>query len=511
MKKIIIIITTLILVIILLILLINYKPLNNIKYMDTQNAIKNRIIRPPYFAGKFYPENKDVLNNLINSFIQKTEPSQNNLKPQIIISPHAGYVFSGQTAISSFILLQNFDYNNIIIIGPSHQQIADNLLIYTGNAISTPLGQINTNPDINQVLLSNKYCQADNQAHQNEHSIEVQIPLLQKTIKTNWRINMGLINTNDQTTLTEITETITRIISQTPNTLLVISSDLSHYPNYQNANLYDKKIIDAILSKNTEKLDQEINLIKTQNIPGLETCACGLSPIKIAMAIASKLNLTGKLVHYSNSGDSDYGDKNNVVGYGSIVFFKTELDSQQLLNQTEQKIAMDMAINAIKQKLNLTTKKNNSIEYKNHPIFMEPRGLFITLYKNNQLRGCIGLIEPVKKLYQAIPEMAASAAFNDPRFKPLSADELDQIKIEISVLSPLEKIDDINQIKLGQHGVVIKSNQNSGVFLPQVAVETNWTKQQFLEHLCSDKAGLNKNCYLEPETDIYIFSTQSFK
>ncbi|MBU4482207.1 AmmeMemoRadiSam system protein A [Patescibacteria group bacterium] len=179
-----------------------------------------------------------------------------------------------------------------------------------------------------------------------------------------------------------------------------------------------------------------------------------------------------------------------------------------MLNQQEQQIALKLA----RQTLENYFDSNKIIkgDYKNYPIFNKEQGVFVTLHKDEELRGCIGLIEPFKiPLAQTIQQMALSAAFNDTRFSLLTPDELNKVKIEISVLSaPQKSIAD--KIKLGKHGVIIKSGFNSGIFLPQVAIETRWTKNQFLSELCSQKAGLSPNCWKNPDVELWTFEAQIF-
>ncbi|HDM77104.1 MAG TPA: AmmeMemoRadiSam system protein A [Deltaproteobacteria bacterium] len=143
------------------------------------------------------------------------------------------------------------------------------------------------------------------------------------------------------------------------------------------------------------------------------------------------------------------------------------------------------------------------------PILKEPRGAFVTLHKNGQLRGCIGHIRATSPLYKTVAEMAYAAAFEDPRFPPLRADELPYIDIEISVLTPFRKINDINEIKIGKHGLMIRKNGYSGLLLPQVPVEWKWDLNEFLEHTCL-KAGLPKDAWKDKDTEIYVFSAEVF-
>jgi len=179
-----------------------------------------------------------------------------------------------------------------------------------------------------------------------------------------------------------------------------------------------------------------------------------------------------------------------------------------MLSKQEQSIALKLARETLDKVFDNKVEINQ--DYKQQDIFKEKRGVFVTLHKNKQLRGCIGLIESEISLGEGIQEMTLSAAFNDARFPALDADELPFINIEISVLTIPQRIYNIDKIELGKHGVIIKKGFNSGVFLPQVATETNWSKQQFLSQLCSQKAGLAPKCYEDPDAEIYTFEAQVF-
>lgn len=494
---------------------------------DNQNTMPNQTqtIREPAVAGQFYPTDKNELLQMIDDFLigtgLKPVPTLPIAgQPRILIVPHAGYVFSGPTAAYGFKALENYKYDNVIILGSSHNYPLEKLALYNGDAVKTPLGEIKINKQLTEQLIAdNNFIYADNKIHEPEHSLEVEIPFLQKVLKNDFKLVLGLINSDESKTLQSIADTLAAQI--TPHTLIIISSDLSHYPNYNDAIYSDTKIIDSILTKDIVKFNNTFNSILLENKPGLDTCACGSSAIKIGMLLADKLKLAGTKLHYSNSGDTpNYGDKSRVVGYGAIAFtslsspYQGEVPTPQMrgraegfLIAAEQKAALTLALNTLELEFGLTKEKYE--DYKKYPIFSEKRGVFVTLRKNNELRGCVGLIEPITELGEAIKEMALSAALNDSRFTPVEKDELKNIKIEISVLTPLQKISDPKkEIKLGRHGVIVRYGSHSGVFLPQVAEETGWGLDEFMSELCSQKAGLPANCWLNPETEIYTFEAQ---
>jgi AmmeMemoRadiSam system protein A len=142
-------------------------------------------------------------------------------------------------------------------------------------------------------------------------------------------------------------------------------------------------------------------------------------------------------------------------------------------------------------------------------VLKEKRGVFVTLHKKGELRGCIGYIQGLKPLYQAVGEMAQAAAFGDPRFPPVSVEEWPELEVEISVLTPLQKVADLSEIDVGQHGLLIVKNGRSGLLLPQVASEYGWDRRTFLEHTCL-KAGLPTKAWQDPNTEIYRFGAEVF-
>jgi AmmeMemoRadiSam system protein A len=212
-----------------------------------------------------------------------------------------------------------------------------------------------------------------------------------------------------------------------------------------------------------------------------------------------------KILKYADSGDVS-GDKYNVVGYLSAVIYSDESRTERGLTDYEKEILHKIAEESIKSKL---FNKPFNFEYKITDNLSQERGAFVTLHKNGSLRGCIGYIVPVAPLHETVKQMAVAAAFDDPRFPPLSEEELKNINIEISALTPLKKINDINEIQVGKHGILIKKGFASGVLLPQVATDYNWDRLTFIEQTCM-KAGLTENCWREKDTEIYIFSAEIF-
>ncbi|MFH1460952.1 MAG: AmmeMemoRadiSam system protein A, partial [Patescibacteria group bacterium] len=267
--------------------------------------------------------------------------------------------------------------------------------------------------------------------------------------------------------------------------------------------------IEAILTGQPDKVRETINQLEKENIPNLDTCLCAQAAGEILMNIAAAQDgVKIKLLKYANSGDTETGNKAQVVGYGAISFaWQTKSIDGLEFNQEQKEELLKIARQSVEQYVQ--ERKVPSFEIADS-LLNQNLGAFVTLKKHGQLRGCIGRFEPDAPLYQVVSQMAISAAVNDTRFRPVQADELSELKYEISVLSPLRKIDDWQEMELGKHGVQIKQGSRSGVFLPQVATENNWDLDKFMGELCSQKAGLDWDCWKTGEVDIYVFTANVF-
>jgi AmmeMemoRadiSam system protein A len=177
-----------------------------------------------------------------------------------------------------------------------------------------------------------------------------------------------------------------------------------------------------------------------------------------------------------------------------------------MLNREERASLLKLARDTIYARLHRESAPDFKLSSK---VLEQPCGAFVTLHKQGALRGCIGLVQAVKPLYQTVREMATASAFDDPRFPPLKKEEFNEIDLEISVMSPPRRIGDVKEIEVGRHGIIIKKGFHQGLLLPQVAKEQGWGREIFLEHTCY-KAGLMGDCWKSDETEIYIFSAEVF-
>ncbi|PIT88123.1 MAG: hypothetical protein COU29_03875 [Candidatus Magasanikbacteria bacterium CG10_big_fil_rev_8_21_14_0_10_36_32] len=476
---------------------------------STSSTTTPKNIREPIAAGKYYSNNQNELNNQINDFLSQAETTTTSGTPKMIIVPHAGYDYSGQVTAYAFKNLGENKYDRVILIGQSHNIQFDGVAADTHDSWNSPLGKIKVDQIFIEQLKKTSIVFSDKKPHTPEHSLEVIVPFIIKTLGSETKI-VPLLFGNEQS---ESANALADILAKTIDnkTLIIISSDLSHYPTYEDANYLDNETIKAILTGDANKFQNKITELTELNRPQVATLACGQQPIASGLELVKKLNWNGQLLKYANSGDYAPDSKNQTVGYASIIFNDYNMINQTItaeLNSNEQKLALDIARQSLVMAFN---KQEYQPDIQKLPkIFNQQRGAFVTLKKDGQLRGCIGIFEPDIILADVIKNMALSSAFNDTRFEPLQINELNLITIEISVLSPMKQINNADSIEIGTHGVYIKKGRQSGVFLPQVATEMNWDKETFLNNLCVEKAGLPKNCWQDSSSEIYIFTAQVF-
>jgi len=305
--------------------------------------------------------------------------------------------------------------------------------------------------------------------------------------------------------LNDFAATLKEIIADRRDVLVVVSTDLSHYHDDAFARKMDQRTIEAVKGLKAGQVFEECQK-RTMEM-------CGFVPVTAALLYAKLKGINDvEILHYANSGDVS-GDTERVVGYASMVFYGNNghavvADDSPVLTLEQKKQLIAIARNAIDEYVR--TGKTLDIQADDARLSRE-EGAFVTIHKEGNLRGCIGNIIGQKPLYRTVRDVAISSATQDPRFPPVTPGELDDIDVEVSVLSRPKVITNVDEIQLGVHGVIISQGPfHSGVFLPQVAEETQWTKEEFLSHLCSQKAGLPANAWKDPKTKIEIFTAEVF-
>ncbi|NQV04173.1 MAG: AmmeMemoRadiSam system protein B [Candidatus Omnitrophica bacterium] len=460
-------------------------------------------VRKAAVGGAFYPGDKDELAQGVDEFLGNVKKSGIKGDIRAIIVPHAGHVYSGQVAAYAFKEVSEEPFKRIIIISPSHYTRFDGISVYNKGLFETPLGLIRVDKALaNKIMKKSKRFIFYPESHEKEHAIEVELPFLQRIYKdfTIVPITMGNPVLDDAQVLQDALYDV-----MDEDTLLVISVDLSHYHPYDEAVQLDTRGISSI-----ESLDAELFL---QRLKNGDTEIDAPIAVLATIMLANRFDARAKLLKYANSGDVT-GDRSRVVGYASMVIYiprdlkkKGEMAMKdEYLNKEEKQKLLEIAKASIIE--TVTGEKQDEVKVTEERL-NENCGAFVTIKKHGQLRGCIGYIIAVKPLYETVRNVAASAAIKDTRFRPMTEDELKDMELEISALTPLKRITDPSEIEVGKHGIYMKQGFYSGLLLPQVATEYGWDRETFLQNTCR-KAGLPKDAWKDESTEIYIFSAEVF-
>ena len=466
--------------------------------------------RMPVAAGRFYSSDRETLIKDLAGLFASRVSSESSL-PRAIISPHAGYVFSGKIAAAAFSSVPaGSEIENIFIIASSHVMAFDGASVYFSGDYITPLGKVRVNRTIAEKLRNeNRVFRFPETSHIQEHSIEVQLPFIQYHIQDDPLIVPVIIGTDNRNTIKEIAEALRPWFTE--KNLFVISSDFSHYPSYEDAKVIDGQMAEAIMTKDPEQFLSVKRKTESSGTGGLATAMCGwTSGLTMLYLIEKDPRYIIKKIDYSNSGDSKYGDREGVVGYNALVvlsgYERRKSDqgtgSDVSFTDKERDLLFSIARNSIKGML--FDQKRYTPDPETIPESLKQKmGAFVTLKTEGELRGCIGRFPSNDPLYEVVGQMAIASAFEDSRFSPLSRYEYGKLEIEISVLGPLRRISSISEIIPGRHGIYIKKDFRSGTMLPQVAVENGWTTEQFLGYTSRDKAGLGWEGWKNAELSVY--------
>lgn len=467
-------------------------------------------IRPMAVAGQFYPADKKELAREVKGYLDKHISSlEGGSVVQAVIVPHAGYVFSGDVAAAAFRQIpENARYEHIFMLGPSHHVGFGGASVCNAFAFyQTPLGKVKVDTVLaDKLIAENEIFTYKSSAHDREHCLEVELPILQERLDTVAPIIPIIIGTQNIHSLKKVAEALKPYFHA--GNLFVISSDFSHYPSYLDAEMIDKRTGDAL---STGQLDQFLAVLRQnddQMIPNLATSACGQCAIEVLlMMMQDDKDVEFHHLMYQNSGDSPYGEKDGVVGYHAFML------SRSVRSKSEGKTGFYFTPEDKVQLLRLARNSISPVSRQKEvfptPVFRQRLGAFVTLTENGRLRGCIGHFGEDYTLGNNISEMAKAAAFEDPRFPKVTESELDDIEIEISVLTPLKRINSIDEFDYGHQGIYMRKGWHSGTFLPQVADEVNWTKEEFLGHCAQDKAGIGWNGWRNAE--LYTYKTIIFR
>ena len=474
--------------------------------MNTCNGQKTEpVVRPATQADRFYDGNAGRLSQEVDSFLALHRGSTQYNNVAALIVPHAGYYYSGNVAASAYMTLPtDKPYKRIFLLGPSHHEWLDGASVNTeADYYATPLGNVKVDSETaRRLAATDSVFTYRPEAHDREHCLEVQLPFLQRRFGDVPPIIPIIISTNDFNKLKRMAEVLKPYL--TDENLFIVSSDFSHYPSYEDACKVDAKTGKAVESGDVEEFIATINANARSGIRNLATSACGELAIVTLMLMLDHSPVTYEVKHlmYQNSGDIDDHDHSRVVGYHSFAFLRKEAGFS--LPDEDKQLLKEIALKSIRDSLDgKRIEKADPSILALHSSLKQKCGAFVSLHKQGRLRGCIGHFGENVPLHEIVAEMARAAAFEDPRFSPVQREELDDIDIEISVLTPMRRIQSLDEFQLHRHGIYIRKGYRSGTFLPQVADEVNWTKEEFVGHCSQDKAGLGWDGWRDAELYVY--------
>ncbi len=467
-------------------------------------------VRDPAVAGLFYPGEGPTLSTTIDNLLQGA-PANPLPRLKALVCPHAGYTYSGQTAAIAYKTLVGRDIQTVIVMGPSHYAAFQGASIPKAEAYRTPLGLVPISEKAKGLVgvapfVLEPRClverppwwrQAPKPAPEPgqdtpetwEHSVEVQVPFLQKTLK-DFKILPIVLGEADPE---QVARALAGILDD--RTIVVASSDLSHYHTYDVAKALDSRCVKAVCDLNIEQM-------KNQE-------ACGKTPILSLLHLARLKGWKARLLDYRNSGDVT-GEKDRVVGYSAVAFYAPGPEN---LAAPERQALLDLA----RRTLTSVVTNGNLPEVASQewpPKLAEKKACFVTLTRSGALRGCIGHLLPQARLCQAVVDNARNAALRDPRFPPVRAEELDKLRIEISVLTEPQPLcfdspdDLLSQLHPYEDGVLLQIGLRMATFLPQVWAQIP-DKVAFLDHL-SEKAGCGCSAWRGKDTAVSVYHVESF-
>ncbi len=473
-------------------------------------------IREPAVAGQFYPADPEALKVTVDDLLDRQEGSSVSGEIVAVVAPHAGYPYSGPTAAAAYRAVRRRPYDAVVVMSPSHREAFEGASVYARGSYRTPLGLVPVEEDLARDILSrDPDAHASDAGHRvdppslfglsrlrGEHAIEVQIPFLQETL-SDLRIVPIVMAGSDFDLCRGLGQAIAGA-SRGRRVLIVASSDLYHGYSYDECVRTDAETLGRIEAFDPEEFSRRVERQECQ--------ACGSAPITTAMIAARQMGADrAAVVARANSGDVTGAKDGYVVGYGAALFYRSpsgpeEKEESERLTAEQRERLLHIARTAMREAV--YGRPLPPLGDLSGPLRI-PRGAFVTLEHRGELRGCIGHVYPHLSLAETVQQMAAAAALRDPRFPPVSPDELPEIEVEISALSLPRKVEDVDQICVGRHGLIVHHPDGQGLLLPQVAVERGWDRETFLAHTCR-KAGLSRDAWKRPETEISVFSAEVF-
>ena len=435
------------------------------------------MLRNPVVAGQFYPGSPDQLRSMIEEMVDEQAVREEVIG---LVSPHAGYVYSGPVAGATISRVQFKD--TFIIMGPNHTGGGKPLSIMTEGVWKTPLGEVEIDSELGkQILAASKYLQEDHVAHQHEHSIEVQLPFLQY-FKSDIKLVPIVLAHAQGDVYKEIGREIAGAIKELNKEVVIIaSSDMTHYESQESAGRKDRQAIEAILDLNEDEL--------LRRVQELDISMCGYAPTVSLISAAKELGASGaELVRYQTSGDTS-GDYSSVVGYAGVII-----------------TGMSPLTRLARETVETHVKEGRTLQPEElTPEMREKAGVFVSIHKFGELRGCIGTFEATEKnVAEETMANAINSATRDPRFPPVAPNELEDLTYKVDVLTPPEPVESQDELDPSKYGVIVESGYSRGLLLPDLEGVDSVDRQI---DICRQKAGIAPG---EP-VKLYRFEVKRYK
>lgn len=460
-------------------------------------------VRASALAGAWYPGDPTELTEYLDGLLDAHASNPPDMPVRALIVPHAGYRYSGATAAEVFALVRDRKYKRVIVLAPSHRSGFRGLSIADVDAYRTPLGDVPLDLAAVASLRKSDLVGSDPAAHVREHAIEIELPMMQRALRPGWQlvpVLVGQMEVEDYRTAVELLRPLADA-----DTLVAVSSDFTHFgPRFGYMPFApDEKTPDRIKALDEGAIDLVLagdagGFLDYQSATGVTIC--GYRPLALLLYMMPS-EASVERIAYAASGELT-GDWNNSVSYAGMLVTSsvplsgvpaTQSDTKAEIREADLALLHRLAVLGVEQAVfGPSEQRDAAIDEVLQALperLREPSGAFVTLKRNGQLRGCIGYLLPRKSLVQAVLENGVNAARNDRRFRPVGPDELAGLEVEVSVIAPPRAIDSYDEFSVGEQGVILRKNGHQAVFLPEVAVEQGWTRDDTLSHLAR-KAGL---------------------
>jgi AmmeMemoRadiSam system protein B/AmmeMemoRadiSam system protein A len=436
--------------------------------------------RNPYVAGYFYPAAASELRTMIAKFMDKDASKEEVVG---LLVPHAGYQYSGPVTGATVSRIKFKD--TFIIMGPTHSGMGRPFSVMAAGTWTTPLGEVEVDEELAGRLVGiSRHLEDDYRAHQEEHAVEVQIPFLQY-FKPDIRIVPIILASAPIGIYKDIGRDIARVIKEVKREVVIMASgDMTHYEPQSTAKEKDMKAVEAMVDLDEDEL--------TRRYRRLSISMCAYGPVACLIAAAKRLGAnSAELVKYQTSGDTT-GDYDAVVGYAGVIF---------------KKIGMHPLAALAKETVETYTKEGKSppLPPELTPEMREKAGVFVSIHMRGALRGCIGTFEPQQEnVAKEIITNAISSATHDPRFSPITPEELKDLDYSVDMLTRPEPVDDASQLDAKSYGVIVEAGWRRGLLLPDLEGVDSVAHQI---DICRQKGGIGPD---EP-VKLYRFEVRRYK